>query len=520
MARKDRWLKKAGDWLAERAFALDCWSNGEAIVYLHRHSLEAHDHRLEPLRQLWERNLDSIGHTQFIYAVNPVTGVHTDTDPRFWRMPSTGGDSTTVDATIMRLADWGALDVPGKFWRKMGRHLRWEADKHFQCEKGVEFSQSEIPACVLFSLCRSDLALREMPEALRAWRREIHQGKQKPTQPWIVCRRPPDGRAYTDSQFQFLELESVAIAAALAFGGLRMSDPTGEEGIIAAAGRFLIDKQLLSGAWPRIGFRTEENASVFHTAMAMHALWLGKPDGWEAAMDQGADWLLRQQDSVGCWSQPESVSTFLTVLVLDALELASERNTKDLTFKLAPKQAVPMERKKKPGKRTARNQLPEEVMRRLKEIPAKDEKSRMMKILVWEHRRLTSAEIARLVETEIKPITASRIRQIILEVNKFLASGVPDRLRLEQVSALKKIVKRLKTHHKDSFSQGQWHELVGDFEEDKYGELLQEIMTSFLSTDNPATAEKAGSRFLYEMRRNAEKIDSSVDPNTGLPYDD
>jgi hypothetical protein len=527
MAQKELWLQKAEDWLAKRANAVTFWNNGEAIVYLECRRLE-YEHRRETLNELWESECkanETINRKRLSEKIHPITGVRVESDPRFWFLQPAAGNHDTIDATMMRVADCALLDTSQEFWRKVCDHLCWESDKHFIFEEGVEFSQSEIPARILFSLCRSDLALREMPEALRAWLREVLRGKLEPAEPWVVYRLHPDDYSYEPDldidrdRERFFKLESVAIAAAIAFGNLRMPGSGGKDSIIAAAGRFLVDKQLPSGAWPRIAC-VEENDSVLHTAMAIHALWFGRPNGWETALKQGAVWLQDQQDSCGYWYQPESEPTFLTVLVLDALELARKRKTKHITFKLAPAGAVPRRRQKKSGKRAAPNRLPEEVTDRLKTLPAKNEKYREMKMIVWENRRHPAADIARLVETETGiSVSESRIRQIRIEVNKFFASGVPDKLRPEHLSAIKRIVNRLKKIYESSFSQEQWREWVGDLKNEKYGDLFLSITAEFLSTNDPERAKKAGRKFLDDRRRDAKKTDFGVDPDTSQPYD-
>lgn len=66
--------------------------------------------------------------------------------------------------------------------------------------------------------------------------------------------------------------------------------------------------------------------------MAMHALVVGKPNGWDEAVHKAADWLWTQQTGFGCWLQPGVDPVYLTVLVLDAIELAGGGDC--LTWKL------------------------------------------------------------------------------------------------------------------------------------------------------------------------------------------
>jgi len=70
----------------------------------------------------------------------------------------------------------------------------------------------------------------------------------------------------------------------------------------------------------------------------MH-LWVYKPTGWKLAVYAARDWLVSVQDKSGCWIDyycPDSV--YLTVLVLDAIELAEERTK--ITFKIGESSLV------------------------------------------------------------------------------------------------------------------------------------------------------------------------------------
>jgi hypothetical protein len=57
--------------------------------------------------------------------------------------------------------------------------------------------------------------------------------------------------------------------------------------------------------------------------MAIHALCLKRPGGWKRAVTKGAEWLWSQQAEFGGWSEECAHSVYLTVLVLDAIELAA-----------------------------------------------------------------------------------------------------------------------------------------------------------------------------------------------------
>ena len=92
----------------------------------------------------------------------------------------------------------------------------------------------------------------------------------------------------------------------------------------------LFSSQLPNGSWPIKSDDTE--GSIIGTCFTIHALAIEKPDNWKKSCDQGVGWLLAQQKDVGCWHEDGGPTTMLTVLVLDTIELVSQKP--NLTFHL------------------------------------------------------------------------------------------------------------------------------------------------------------------------------------------
>lgn len=153
-------------------------------------------------------------------------------------------------------------------------------------------------------------------------------------------------------------------------------------------------------------------------------------------------------------------------------------------------------------------------MKRLREIPARSEKDRQVKVAVWTYRDRTSEEIVRHVETETgKTLSPSRIRQIRTESVKWVNQGLPRTLSPEQEHEVRKITGRLRKIYV-AIPDPQWREIV------KQGDLQQGVTTELLATGSPKEAERAGKRFLDERRRDAKRQDTTINPDTMRPYDD
>jgi hypothetical protein len=87
-----------------------------------------------------------------------------------------------------------------------------------------------------------------------------------------------------------------------------------------------------TGAWR--DWAGDPELSIESTAMALHALALARPDRWERSAKKGRDWLWSRQQDDGAWREEAGDSLYLTVLVLDAINLADGERGK-LTFKLS-----------------------------------------------------------------------------------------------------------------------------------------------------------------------------------------
>ena len=351
MARKERWLQKAENWLAERARTPDNWSNGEAIVYFmsrmsrRRRSVDQSGIDESAVREHWHAARGSIGSLvakERIVETHPVTGEDCPVSPRFWDVTTDECTQMTLDATMIRVAEWLGIDGFAETWKRLAPHLCWEAN--------MSEPSDESPAYRLFPLCRSGVALNEMPEAARAFLWALLRRKPSSARPWEIVLHHPDEPAAGGYAGEVVK--SVAIAAAVAFATVR--NVTDDATMAQQAQGVLVRRQAESGAWPRIGPYLEDVDSVLNTAMAMHALSLAEswPRGAKKALERALGWVHGQQHADGYWAEGGVDPVYLTVLVLDAIQLATGGDTVTLLLSEPPSRVAKPPRKK-PGRKAA-----------------------------------------------------------------------------------------------------------------------------------------------------------------------
>lgn len=221
----------------------------------------------------------------------------------FW----SGADSQqfTIDATMLRTAEWCEIGGFGQWWERLAEELNANA-----LRGGIE----PVPASnLLFNYCRSDYARRLMPETLQTVLRALKIGDHDPDAPWrvFISFRPNPG-----------VVAHLGYASAFVFAEVMLrSRAERSEALIANATEELLRQQRVDGSWST--WAADANSSIGTTAMALHALALVKPFGWERSVERGKNWLWQVQHQEGYWKDDEDPDPiYLTVLVLDAIELA------------------------------------------------------------------------------------------------------------------------------------------------------------------------------------------------------
>lgn len=231
--------------------------------------------------------------------------------PDFW----CGRDEQqlTIDATMLRATEWLRIGGFDHWWDRLAR----ETAEDVVLGGGFDGMAG---AFWLFGMCRSGYALTIMASALNRALDAITIPRIKAPLPWqdIIPTRRRAKAVLSDH---------IPCASAIVFAEHRLHRPT--ELSDQAIGT--IQRHYENGSWPV--WTGESAPSVEATAMAMHALAVLRPRGWEHMMAGASSWLLHVQHKEGYWGEsgtPDAV--FLTVLVMDALNLAS-RPPGPLTFR-------------------------------------------------------------------------------------------------------------------------------------------------------------------------------------------
>lgn len=229
----------------------------------------------------------------------------------FWSFSDS--QELSMDATMLRTVEWCSIGGFYEWWLRLAKT---------QYEMAVQGGIDPIPASYyLFNMCRSDYAIELMPKALNRMLEAIELPDHRQTRPWRRWRWTSPPRS----------VDHFSYAASIVFANRRIRSPQSNDTLVAQASEALLRHQGTKGCWRC--WMDDDEPSIETTAMAIHALAMERPRGWKVAVSAAEDWLWSVQDKSGCWIDfdcPDSV--YLTVLVLDALELAKGGTT--VTFRL------------------------------------------------------------------------------------------------------------------------------------------------------------------------------------------
>ena len=112
--------------------------------------------------------------------------------------------------------------------------------------------------------------------------------------------------------------------------------------------QFLLKNQTLEGCWSSSTFQFRPDN--YATIVAMHALGLWKPEGWEKAVKKAADWLWTQQRPDGSWRLYGDMSQFN--IVLSAIDLAEGQSENSLQLAENAIEFVDIEKSHEPESQT------------------------------------------------------------------------------------------------------------------------------------------------------------------------
>ncbi len=237
----------------------------------------------------------------------------------FWQ-DGVAGEGLVISSTMLRAVEWCDIGGFDSWW------AIWADDTGSAIVTNGIDGEYEDGAYWLFNICRSDLGIRLLGDALEMALRQLRTGglASDKTGPWRIRSVGEHG----GSSYR----ESINVAAGIVFAWQRLGCGGLDLDLVKRAADFLIQTQAHCGAWP--WWADEAALSIQATAMAIHALALAKPKGWAHAMKPAIEWLWGQQRSDGVWYETRvwGSSVYQTVLVLDAIELAT--GGRQVTFRL------------------------------------------------------------------------------------------------------------------------------------------------------------------------------------------
>lgn len=222
--------------------------------------------------------------------------------PRFFRFRDE--EENFIDAAMFRAVEW--FDITG--------FEPWLKGRIDELSQGPKYGIDHVPGAFwLFFWCRSNLALRTAERhGLESWLWSLINGPVEREKPWRVFGAFRDDPRMVDF---------VSVAGIILFVWHRIVPTNMSERVLQSASDLLYQTQLRSGGWPN---RSEEmKGCILSTCVAIHGLAAHRPPGWKEVAARGAKWLMEQQEPGGYWHISGGPSVMLTVLALDALELAT-----------------------------------------------------------------------------------------------------------------------------------------------------------------------------------------------------
>ena len=286
-------IMKAEAYLQARIATQIGYPSQEALVYMVSRGINCDD-AIQELRKIWR--VDSVE--------SPC-----ENQWRFWCKY----DPYVVfyDSTMLRVAEWCEIGGFDEYWTKIYRHT----EIHKIDDTLIDFYP-------VFPYFRSDLAISNMKKQLDLSLVEYEKFFQKAL--FLL-----EDSCIEDGGWYFV---GTLVAATFLFGTFRIENSYVGHDVMENVANFLLRSQEQVGAWwdNRPNMRT---GGVYQAAMAIHALCTAKPEGYNRSVNMAKNWIISQQHGDGYWEDHfVPCRTFLTVLVLDALELAN--GGQQVTFSL------------------------------------------------------------------------------------------------------------------------------------------------------------------------------------------
>lgn len=185
-------------------------------------------------------------------------------------------------------------------------------------QSGVDQVYSLFP---LFYFCRSDLLLRKVSKfGLEALLYGICVGSVDAAKPWKRYWEEPEGK-----KRDFLFVDYIPTASIIAFSWQRINPTNINREVLDQAILLLFQTQLASGAWPLTSRDT--NGDILSTCLAMTALSVTKPSGYQRYIETAKTWLLKAQNEAGCWYIQGGPAVMINILCIEATKMTDGNNS-------------------------------------------------------------------------------------------------------------------------------------------------------------------------------------------------
>ncbi len=230
--------------------------------------------------------------------------------PDFWSGRS--GQEETIDATMLRTVEWCEIGGFDDWWIRLSQENRRSI-----LHDGIE---NTFPRSFwLFAMCRSDYAIELMRGTLEIALETIKISEYGAPFPWRDIRISLES---LKKKQEYVIGDVIPYAASVIFCHIRLHTIKKNEKLLNEAIELIQKSQKLDGSW---GFYSDSESNIEVTAMALHAISIAQPRGWIHSAQTACDWLWSKQNASGYWEEEASSDpVHLTVLVLDAIELANE----------------------------------------------------------------------------------------------------------------------------------------------------------------------------------------------------
>lgn len=222
-----------------------------------------------------------------------------------------------LPATVARAAEWLGLSEFNSWLESAARTLAHEAAEGFDPHS----MQIEL----LFHAARSDLLFSLVHQkGLESWLWTLCNSTMEYGRPWRLFWGRTESPRNRDN---------IMYAATILFWWARFQPKGFDENLFKSALTLLIECVREDGSWSM--WADDDEGCIPTTCFAIHAIALLRPTGWERLTRRAAVWLESVQHKFGCWEINGLPTVWLTVLALDAIELASDGL--NVTFKTSMK---------------------------------------------------------------------------------------------------------------------------------------------------------------------------------------